>query len=219
MKKMTSKTVLGLFEERSNAEDAIERLKDNGYDPKDISIIMKDKREGEKIGKDTGADVVGGAVSGAATGTLLGGLAGLLASFVLPGLGAFFIGGPIAAALGLTGAAATTASGAATGALAGGLVGALTGFGLSENEARTYERRVKGGAILVAVPARMDEEGKVEEIFDNNNASDIKSVAQHEDHHVEEHEEEEYHHPHDRTMHTAGLKGGKIKRKERSRFS
>jgi hypothetical protein len=169
-------TVFGIFTNRTDAEEAIEKLGEEGYDAKDISIIMKDRQSSREIADTTGANVAGGAITGATTGAALGGLAGLLASFVLPGIGAFFIGGPIAAALGLTGAAATTLSGAATGAVAGGLVGALTGFGLSEEEARVYETRVNEGAILIAVPTAMGEQANVEEILSTYHADDIKSV-------------------------------------------
>lgn len=172
-----AKTVLGIFTQRDDAENAINRLKEEGYKPEDISIVMKDTAEGRKIADDTGADAVGGAVTGATTGAVLGGLAGLLASYAIPGLGAFFIGGPVAAALGLTGAAAATASGATTGALAGGLLGVLTGLGLSEDEARSYESRIKEGGILVAVPARNDEEKDVENILSDSDADQIKSVS------------------------------------------
>jgi uncharacterized membrane protein len=177
VKNKMAKTVLGIFSDSENAENAINTLKDAGYNPKDISIIMKDKREGKEIAENTGSNMVEGAVSGATTGAILGGLAGLLASFVIPGLGAFFIGGPLAAALGLTGAAATTASGAATGALAGGLLGALTSLGLSEDEAKTYEEKVRSGGILLAVPARTGEEAEVESLLSDSGADDIKSVA------------------------------------------
>jgi uncharacterized membrane protein len=172
-----AKTVLGIFSDSENAEEAINSLKDAGYNPKDISIVMKDKREGQEIAENTGTNMVEGAMSGATTGAILGGLAGLLASFVIPGLGALFIGGPLAAALGLTGAAATTASGAATGALAGGLLGALTNLGLSEDEAKKYEERVRSGGILLAVPARSGEEAEVETMLSDNGADDITSVS------------------------------------------
>lgn len=175
-----TKTVLGVFSERQNAEDAINRLHEDGYDPKDISIVMKNREEGKKLEENTGADVAKGAVSGATTGLIIGGIAGLVASFVLPGIGAFFIGGPIASALGLGGAAATTVSGAATGALAGGLVGALMGFGLSEDEAKEYETQVNAGAILVAVPARTGEAQAVEDILSDCNATNVQSFTQEE---------------------------------------
>jgi len=172
-----ARTVLGIFNDRVNAEAAIADLEDLDYNPKDLSIVLKDKHDKEVIEENTGADVAEGAVSGATTGLILGGLAGLVAAIALPGIGALFIGGPIAAALGLSGTAATTVSGAATGAVAGGLIGALTNLGLSDDEAKVYEERVSEGGILVAVPVRGEETAEVKEVFENNKASDIKSVS------------------------------------------
>jgi hypothetical protein len=123
-----AKKVLGIFNDRDYAEAAINDLEDVGYDAEEISIVLKNKEDKEKLEENTGADVAQGAVSGATAGLALGGLAGLVAAMVIPGLGTLFIGGPIVAALGLTGAAATTVSGAATGAVAGGLVGAFNQF-------------------------------------------------------------------------------------------
>lgn len=170
-------TVLGVFTDKINAEEAISVLRAEGYNPKDISIIMKDMSEGKEVAKDTGAGVAQGAVSGVTTGALLGGLAGILASVAIPGLGAFFIGGPIAAALGLTGAAATTVAGATTGAVAGGILGSLMGLGLTKDQATVYEQQVNQGAILLAVPARVGEERWVEETLADNGANDITSVV------------------------------------------
>lgn len=170
--------VLGVFSHRDRAEDAISQLEEEGYNPKDISIVMKDREEVRRFLAETGAEnVVRDTLGGAATGAVVGGLAGLAASFVIPGLGAFFIGGPIAAALGLSGAAAITASGAATGALAGGLLGALAStFGLSREDAKLYEGRINEGGILVAVPAREGEEQEVESILRQLDADNIKTV-------------------------------------------
>jgi hypothetical protein len=172
-----AKTVLGLFDNKEHVEAVINSLKDSGYDPQNVSLLMKDTRDAQDIKKDTGADAATGAVSGATTGAIIGGIAGILSAVMLPGLGAIFIGGPLASALGLTGAAATTVSGAATGALAGGVIGALTNLGLSEDEAQHYEDRVKEGAILVAVPAADDEVSDVKDMFEDHNASDVKTLT------------------------------------------
>lgn len=172
-----AKMVLGVFSDRVLAEDAISQLEDEGYNPKDFSIIMKDRGEATAVAESTGVgDVAGGAASGAVTGAVLGGLAGLVSVFALPGLGAFFIGGPIASALGLTGAAASTVSGAATGAVAGGIIGALTGWGVSDEDARYYERRINEGGILLAVPTRPGEEAEVMYILEENQADQVRSV-------------------------------------------
>src|SRR3989344_5832380 len=50
-------------------------------------------------------------------------------------------GGTVAAALGITGAAATAVSAATTGALAGGLLGGLIAIGIPDKEAKIYEQR------------------------------------------------------------------------------
>ena len=171
-----AKTVIGIFDERELAEAAIADLEDLGYNPKDLSIVLKNKEEAEIIEENTGADVAEGAVSGAATGAILGGLAGLVAATIIPGIGAFFIGGPIAAALGLSGAAATTASGATTGVIAGGLIGAFTNLGLTDDEAKVYVQHVNEGGILVAVPIINEKINEVRQIFENNDADQIKVI-------------------------------------------
>lgn len=173
------KTVIGLFTESSDVENAINDLKSRGYNPKDISMIMKDTREAKKIQENTGGDVAAGAATGATTGAVIGGFAGLLigvGALAIPGVGAFLIGGPLAAALGLTGAAATTATGAMTGALAGGLIGALMSLGLPKHEAKQYETRIKEGAILLAVPTFEGQEMEVANTMDKFGASDIKTL-------------------------------------------
>jgi hypothetical protein len=148
--------VLGIFGDRLQAESAINALQEQGYTAQDLSIIRKDKEQAADLADSTGANnVAEGATSGAVTGGAVGALAGLLigiGAIAIPGIGGLLIGGPLAAALGLTGAAATTASGAVTGALTGGLIGALVGLGVPEENARVYEQRVKEGAILLAVP-------------------------------------------------------------------
>lgn len=172
------KTILGVFDNSADAESAIKSLESLGFNPKDVSIVVNDKNEGQQLAKNTGADIAGGAASGATTGAVVGGLAGLLigiGAIAIPG--GFLIGGPIASALGLTGAAASTVTGAATGALTGGLLGALVKLGVPESEARVYEERVKSGAILVAVPTRNDNEDEVREVLEEKNATNIRSIS------------------------------------------
>lgn len=170
--------ILGVFLDRANADTAVSRIKEAGYDAKEISILMK---EGVVTAEadESGASVVGGAVTGATTGGVIGGLAGLLigiGAIALPGIGGILVGGPIAAALGVTGAAATTVSGAVTGALAGGLVGALVGFGVPEEEARAYEEQIKQGAILLAIPVRAGREDEARAVLEESGADQIRTI-------------------------------------------
>lgn len=206
------KTVIGIFDERDDAETAVADLRNSGFSPKDISILMKDENSRERIIRsgDTFGDST---LSGAAIGGVVGGLAGLLISIgaiAIPGIGAVLIGGPLAAALGLTGAAATTVSAAATGVLAGGLIGALRGIGLSAEDAQIYEERVRSGAILVAISTGEENAGDARSIFEDNNADQIRVLGTDIPADVE---------PYDESRYYAGMgaKGGRVSKSTRKR--
>jgi uncharacterized membrane protein len=168
--------VLGVFDSREHADMAVDDLKEANFNAKDISIVAKDtvvSAEGD------GSNVAEGAVSGATTGAVVGGLAGLLigvGAIAIPGIGGILIGGPLAAAIGLTGAAATTVSGAATGAVAGGLLGALMGLGIPEEDAKVYESRIREGGILIAVPADANSQGEAIRVLEGHGATQVRTV-------------------------------------------
>ena len=173
------KTILGIFTDRKGAGHAEDDLHDIGLSPKDVSIVMKGNTDEYRVRNDDSV-VTNSTISGATTGGIIGGVTGLLlgiGAIAVPGLGALLIGGPLAAAFGLTGAAATTVSGAATGILAGGLLGALIGLGLPEDEARMYEDKIRSGGILVAVSAAQDAASDIRAILEDNNAEQIKVLS------------------------------------------
>lgn len=178
---LTTRTILGIFSDRAQADDSLARLSGQGYDVKDVSVIVRDMEVTEQMANVGESNIVSGAVSGATAGGALGGIAGLLigiGAIAIPGIGGLLIGGPLAAALGLTGAAATTVSGAATGALAGGIVGALVGIGVPEETAVEYEQRLKEGAILLAVPtSSVLDEDQVRAILEESGADQIRTVG------------------------------------------
>ena len=171
-----ARMLLSLFKDADVAETAIKELEHSQFNPKEISLIMRDSARAQDVAESTGVDVVGGTVSGATTGGLIGALVGLLIGVAVPGLGWLLIGGPIAAALGLTGAVATTVSGAVTGALAGGLIGALTSLGVPEEEARIYEERIKEGAVLLLVPVTSVNEESARSVLEQNAEGEVKAV-------------------------------------------
>lgn len=144
-------TTVGVFQTHENAEKAISELRAFGVDASDISYVYVNAN-GTIVDDHADSKIGSGIATGATTGTILGALAGLIvANGILPGLGSLFVAGPLAAALGFTGAAATTVAGAATGAAAGGLIGALDNIGVSNEDAVFYETLVRNGEILVAV--------------------------------------------------------------------
>ncbi len=157
--------VVGMFNTRVEAEDAIHRLQLAGFSQDSIGVAMKDAKEAEELSKETGTGdlteegATAGAVSGAGVGALVG-LALVGSSFLLPGVGAFIIGGPLAAAL----------TGAGIGAASGGLVGALVGAGIPEDEATEYASRLEQGHILISVSAPDDQAEKAREILRSEGA-------------------------------------------------
>jgi uncharacterized membrane protein len=164
-------TTIGVFTTHAAAESALNELRQFGVKESDLSYVyvnekgsVEDKQTGEKSGSN--------AAKGATTGAIVGGLAGLaVANGILPGLGTLLVAGPLATAVGFSGAVATTVAGAATGAVAGGLIGALTHMGIDKQDVQLYEDHVRRGDVLViarGTPA------STEDIFLNHGAVDVR---------------------------------------------
>jgi uncharacterized protein (TIGR02271 family) len=149
-------TVVGLFQERQQAELAIQQLQDAGFTNDQIGVLMQD-REGQKdLADSTGTKVSESAASGAIGGGVAGGIVGLLAgigALAIPGVGPIIAGGALA----------STLAGAGIGAAAGGLLGALVGMGIPEEDARYFEEGLRAGGVLVTVQAdnRADEARRI----------------------------------------------------------
>lgn len=144
MKKATANAVVGVFYTRSEAETAINDLRDAGFSDDSIGMIARDA-EGHMINERdqetlAGEGAAAGAVVGAGAGALVG--LGVLA-------GTIPVIGPVLA----IGTLGTVLLNAAGGAAILGLVGALIGVGIPEDDARYYESEVHGGRFLVTVEA------------------------------------------------------------------
>lgn len=154
------RTVVGMFESRSDAEDAIHRLQAAGFGREAIGVAMRDTREAGEIAETTGTEDLSGegatvgALSGAGVGALVG-LALVGSNLVLPGVGTILIGGPLAAGL----------TGAGIGAASGGLIGGLIGAGIPEEEARDYSERIARGHILVSVQVPDSQAGEARRVL------------------------------------------------------
>ncbi len=168
-------TTIGIFTNHGNAENALRELRDFGVGEKELSYVYKNI-DGDIKDSQTGEKVGAGAASGVTTGAVVGGLAGLVvANGVLPGLGTLFVAGPLATALGLTGALATTAAGAATGAVAGGLIGALTKLGVSKDDVELYEKHVREGDVLIVCHGAPS---SVQDIFLTHGAVEVRQYQE-----------------------------------------
>ena len=144
-RKKKHNAVVGVFETRHRAEQAMTDLCNAGFSDDHISMVARD--ESGKVVKSKGSDetyadegVVVGLAAGAGTGALIG--AGILAG-VIPVIG------PVLA----IGALGTILLNAAGGAAIAGIAGALIGWGIPEEEAEYYEGEVKAGRFLVTVEA------------------------------------------------------------------
>lgn len=156
-----AKTVVGLIENKAEAEKTVEELLAAGFDKKDIGVVSP-----EELARETTA-----AVTGASTGMLVGGLAGMLLAAVavaIPGIGTALVAGPALALVG----------GTALGAVAGGLIGGLTKRGVPEDDAHLLAEGVRRGATLLVVTARKDDQAaKAVEILKRHGAVDLEQRA------------------------------------------
>jgi hypothetical protein len=167
-------TVIGVFNDQMTAQRAIERLKDAGFAPDDIGILMQNQQGAQNLATQTGTKAGEDAGKGAVAGGLLGGLGGLLGgigALAIPGIGPVVAAGPLAAGLGAV--LGSTATGAVVGAGVGAIAGALIGMGVPENEARVYEDRFRQGRILVTVKAGFNRYDDAWRILRNAGAEDI----------------------------------------------
>ena len=169
------KTIVGLFDNFSEAEAVVRDLERAGYDRNDISLVANETSRGSaRTTTTTTRSGDGGAAEGAGTGAVIGGVtggvAGLIASLAglaIPGIGPVLAAGPLVAAL----------TGAGVGAVAGGLIGALPSAGVPEEHARYYEEGVRRGGTLVTVAASDADADEVMDIMNRHNPVDIEERA------------------------------------------
>jgi len=158
MQQYTRSVVLGVFEDKRQAQRALEELRRANFADENIGVVARDEhvraevKAGTSVHTDTYAEE--GAAIGVAGGVSIGALWGLgVIANVLPAIGPVIAGGTLAAVL----------ASAALGAAAGGLVGVLVGWGVPEEEAQAYATEVQAGRIIISVRAgdRADEAYKI----------------------------------------------------------
>jgi uncharacterized protein (TIGR02271 family) len=142
-----AKTVVGLFDERAAAQNAVRELAAEGFGGEEVSLVSK-KPDGTGVEvayvEEDGREQVEDMAKGAGTGAAIGAGAALLLSLTalsIPGIGPVLAAGPLVALI----------AGAGVGAAAGGLVSGLTRLGVQGDEAQTYAEGLKRGGTLVTV--------------------------------------------------------------------
>jgi len=137
-------SVYGVFENRKDVEKAVDRLRKEGFNTNDISVVFPDSEMNKEFAIEKNTKAPEGALAGGGTGLVIGGVLGWLVgigTLAIPGVGPLIAAGPIVAAL----------AGAGAGSAIGGIAGALIGLGVPELEAKRYEEEIKRGRILVSV--------------------------------------------------------------------
>jgi hypothetical protein len=159
-------TVVGVFEDRLHANQAITELHSAGFGQNQIGVAMQHAdgvADDVVTEKDTHAG--SGALTGALTGLGLGALAGLgVLAGVIPVVGPAIAAGTLGVIL----------SNAAAGAGIAGLVGALVGAGIPEHEAKYYQGELEAGRTIVTVNAGNRSE-EVKKILQQHGAYDMTS--------------------------------------------
>jgi hypothetical protein len=139
----SERAVVGVYDDRLAAERAVDALEQAGFSSDRIGFALRgdDVARGGMIVDAEGTKDAKGAAAGAVTGGMVGGVLAAAASMLIPGVGPIMAGGILAAFFG----------GAIAGTAVGGILGAMSGLGLSEDEARFYERHFSEGRAIVAI--------------------------------------------------------------------
>ncbi|HEY0099898.1 MAG TPA: YsnF/AvaK domain-containing protein [Pyrinomonadaceae bacterium] len=171
-----AKTVIGLFDNRAEAQSVVQELLSENFRREDISVMSK-KLEGQDAGderveyvEEDGDEQIKDMAKGAGTGAAIGGLAGLLLSLTalaIPGIGPVVAAGPLAAII----------AGAGIGATAGGLISGLTRLGVTEEDANYYAEGVRRGGTLISVDAADDRAERAVAIMKRHGAVEIDKRA------------------------------------------
>ncbi len=152
-----SQVVIGVFSSHQQAEQAVQKLRQQGFTQEEINIVAKKGGKGEKYVDDDITD-------GALTGGTLGGIGGLIlgaGALAIPGVGPIIAAGPIAAALG--------------GAVAGGVAGGLIDWGIPAQVSQKYEQHVAQGGILAIVQTSSQKVNQAAQILRQSGASDVEN--------------------------------------------
>jgi hypothetical protein len=164
--------VFGIYQNRPQAENAVDTLVSDGFRTEDISILLPENVGTKDFAHEKNTKAPEGTATGAGAGVVIGGTLGLLAgigALAIPGLGPFIAAGPIMATL----------AGIGTGGVVGGVIGALVGMGVPEYEAKRYEGLIKEGRILLSVHCdSSDWVKRAKNVLERTGARDISSTSE-----------------------------------------
>ncbi len=142
--------VVGVFENRVDAERAVDDLRSLGFDDEQLGFAVRDLGDSSEPQQPTHPESSGDraeeereTAGGVVAGGVVGGVLGAIATGLIPGVGPVLAAGLLAGIVG----------GAAVGAAAGGLIGSLVSLGIPEEEARYYQQAFESGRAVLTVKA------------------------------------------------------------------
>lgn len=160
----------GVFSTVQDAKGALEELKASDFPMSQVSVINREvESTGAKPGSKAQDATNVGAIAGGTVGGVLGLTVGLGTLAAIPGLGPIMLIGAAATAL------ATTVTSGVIGATAGGLMGAMVGYGIPEDQAGFYERRIQRGDYFVIIDGTEAEVRVAEAIFSRWNIQGMRT--------------------------------------------
>jgi hypothetical protein len=136
--------VFGMYRDRIQAEDAVDRLLPAGFRREDIAVLLADNRGSKDFAHLKGTKAPEGLAAGSITGGILGTVIAWLTAegiVVTSGLDPLVAAGPVVAAL----------AGLGAGGAFGGIIGAIIGMTNPEYEARRFKGRIKRSGVLLSI--------------------------------------------------------------------
>jgi hypothetical protein len=140
----SSRSTFGIYPDQAAVEQAVSALKQSGFRGTDVSVLVPDNVGTKDFAHQKNTKAPEGAVAGGSIGALLGGGLGFLGGMglmMVPGLEQVAVAGPVLGTL----------SGLGLGIPLGAITGAVAGATVPEYEAKRFEGRIRGGAILLSV--------------------------------------------------------------------
>jgi hypothetical protein len=167
-----AKMILCLYDELSDARNAVRDLVKAGFAPESISLVARDvegryaseldqqeSQTDEGLPEDEKEGVIAGGIIGGLAGMVLG-----LGALAIPGIGPIIAAGPLA----------TMLLGAGAGTITGSLVGAIVEWEVPEEEATYYAEQVQQGRTLICVRAADDQADQVAGILNCHSPVDVQ---------------------------------------------
>jgi uncharacterized protein (TIGR02271 family) len=170
----SNEILVAVYSDQASAESAVQDLVSAGVNRDNISVLSNDTEGRYKSYFDDNGNLVDhddvSAGEGAGFGAVIGTLAGLGLALI-PGVGPILAAGPAAVAL-------TAGVGAAAGAATGGITAGLVDFGVSNEDAQTYQEVLRRGGSLVIVEGASAANNSAYDILNRYNPVDIEERGQ-----------------------------------------